>query len=101
MIRTLFSGLAKADPLDLDHNSCGVALERLAELAAAGWERRATAREPRLGEAVEAYRILGFQVHLEPFDPSVKSGNGCTVCFENPETAGLFKTIFTRKVAAR
>ena len=87
--------------MDSDHDSCGVASERLAELAGAGWERRATVSEPRLGEAAEAYQLLGFQVHLEPFDPSAKSGNGCTVCFENPETAGLFKTIFTRKGAAK
>ncbi len=97
MIWSTFSDSPGVKSPEPDHDSCGVAPQRLAELAAAGWERRATTNEPRLSEAVEVYRLLGFQVHLEPFDPSAKSGNGCTACFENPATAELFKTVFTRK----
>lgn len=53
--------------------------------------------EPRLGEAVEQYTALGFQVHLEPVDPAAcASGTGCTACFETPEVAAQFKIIFTR-----
>ncbi len=53
--------------------------------------------EPRLSEAVEQYRSLGFQVHLEPVDPAAcASGGGCAACFQEPAAAGKFKIIFTR-----
>lgn len=70
---------------------------REAELKAQGWARKFTADEPRLSEAVEEYRDLGFEVHLEPVDPDACQSEGqCTACFDNPEAARRFKVIFTR-----
>ena len=31
-----------------------------------GWSRRTTIDEPRLSEIVEEYKLLGFEVRLEP-----------------------------------
>ena len=95
-----FSDPGREIPLEADHNSCGVDPRQEAELAAAGWERRATVAEPRLSETADLYRTLGFQVHLEPFDPSAKSEGGCSACFDNPDVAKLFKTVYTRKCGA-
>ena len=36
------------------------------ELEREGWTRQFTVDEPRLSEAVEMYKLLGFEVHLEP-----------------------------------
>ncbi len=36
------------------------------DLKKEGWMRRFTADEPRLSEAVELYRSLGYEVHLTP-----------------------------------
>jgi len=53
--------------------------------------------EPRLSEAVEQYRSLGFEVHLEPVDPAACAGNGgCAACFQEPAVAEKLKIIFTR-----
>lgn len=71
--------------------------EREAELKARGWTKQFSADEPRLSEAVEEYRDLGFAVHLEPVDPKACQAEGqCTACFDNPEVARRFKVIFTR-----
>ena len=71
--------------------------QREAQLLAEGWVKQFMANEPRLGEAVEEYTALGFQVHLEPVDPAAcASESGCTACFEMPEVAAQFKIIFTR-----
>jgi hypothetical protein len=70
---------------------------REAELKAQGWTKQFTTDEPRLGEAVEEYRELGFAVHLEPVDPVACSSQGrCTACFDDPEMARRFKVIFTK-----
>lgn len=61
-------------------------------LKSEGWEKKLTIDEPRLSEAVEAYKEIGFEVHLEPFHPEEESS--CTVCMQgSPEK---FKTIYTR-----
>jgi hypothetical protein len=53
--------------------------------------------EPRLSEAVEEYRSLGFEVHLEDVDPQAcAASETCTACFEQPGAAARFKIIFTR-----
>lgn len=71
--------------------------EKKARLMAEGWVEQFMTDEPRLGEAVEEYRRLGFQVHLEPVDPAAcASEPGCAACFERPEVAARFKIIFTR-----
>ena len=65
---------------------------RDALLSAQGWTRRFSAGPPRLEEAVEGYRELGFEVLLEPVDTS--RGSGCTVCIiEHPDDV---KVIYTR-----
>ena len=65
-----------------------------AELTAQGWERQFSASEPRLSEAVEEYRALGFEVRVEPIDACPADGT-CTACLaENP---GLVKVIYTRQ----
>jgi len=62
------------------------------ELKKEGWEKRFSIDEPRLSEMVEEYRALGFEVHIEPFDPS---SEGCISCYEkSPER---YKTIYTRR----
>ena len=96
----IFSDPSCRTSTETDRNACGVNPLREAELSEAGWERRATADEPRLSDAAETYRALGFEVHLELFDPSAKGEGGCTSCFEHPDAAKLFKTIYTRKTKA-
>jgi len=55
------------------------------------------ADEPRLSEAVEEYRALGFEVRLEAVDPAACPGGAdCARCFAGPEAAARFKVIFTR-----
>jgi hypothetical protein len=75
---------------------------RLKELETQGWAMRFIAGEPRLTEAVGAYRDSGFEVHLEPL-PGEMSCNGCSeeeaegecrVCFNGHEDQ--CKLIFTR-----
>jgi hypothetical protein len=43
-----------------------VSKSREAELDKEGWTRQFMADEPRLSEAVELYKSLGFEVHFEP-----------------------------------
>jgi len=67
-----------------------------------GWRRQFVATEPRLSEAVEMYRELGFQVHLEPLPTPEKTSNGqsqgteikCRTCFEGSEDD--YRIIFTK-----
>ena len=64
-----------------------------ADLLASGWTRQFSASEPRLSEAVEAYREIGLEVKLEPVDVCPSDGT-CVACFaENPES---LKVIYTR-----
>ena len=65
------------------------------KLTQQGWEKKATYDEPRLSEMVEMYQEIGFEVHLEPFNPEHE--NGCTGCMQS--TPELYKTIYTRKKA--
>ena len=70
---------------------------REAQLRAEGWARQFMADEPRLSEATEEYRSLGFEVRLEPVDPvACASGSECRACLADPATAARFKVIFTR-----
>ena len=69
------------------------------ELIKAGWTKRFFAIEPRLSEAVELYRSMGFEVHLEPLPlvESVSANEGsqeCKPCFKGFEDQ--YKIIFTR-----
>jgi hypothetical protein len=67
-------------------------MTREEELQKQGWEKRFTMDEPRLSEMAEQYKELGFEVLLEPVDPSSEE---CTICI----TAALdrYKTIYTRR----
>jgi hypothetical protein len=65
------------------------------ELKARGWTRQFSASRPRLDEAVQEYRELGFEVLVEPVETSPSDG-ACTTCIaENPE---YVKVIYTRAV---
>ncbi|MCA1906017.1 MAG: hypothetical protein LDL11_05445 [Desulfarculus sp.] len=78
--------------------SCAAA--RQAQLLAQGWVKQFTADEPRLSEAVEEYRELGFEVHLEPLDPTAcATADGCAACLADPDLAARFRVIFTRRLA--
>lgn len=66
---------------------------REAELEKEGWTRQFTADEPRLSEAVEMYKLLGFEVHLEPIVPD-ESPEECAACLE--VMCDRYKTIYTR-----
>jgi len=71
-------------------------------LESQGWRRQFTAADPRLSEAVEMYKELGFQVHLEPLSTQEKSrnekardaGEKCRTCFERTEDQ--YSIIFTK-----
>ena len=63
------------------------------ELIARGWQKKSTYDEPRLSELVEAYREIGYDVHLEAFDPEDEPG--CTECMKSQ--ANRYKTIYIRK----
>lgn len=67
-------------------------MTREEELQKEGWEKRFTMDEPRLSEMAQQYRELGFEVLLEPVDPSSEE---CTVCI----TANLdrYRTLYTRR----
>lgn len=67
-------------------------MTREEELQKEGWEKRFTMDEPRLSEMAQQYRELGFEVLLEPIDPSSEE---CTVCI----TANLdrYRTLYTRR----
>lgn len=77
----------------------GERLKREDELIKGGWTRRFVANEPRLSEAIELYRFMGYEVHLEPLPPvdcdSVDEGSEeCRTCFKGFEDQ--YKVIYTR-----
>jgi hypothetical protein len=70
-------------------------------LEAEGWTRRFTAIGLRLGEVVELYRGLGYEVRLEPADASNTSEarlneEACARCL----VITLARTIYTRRTTA-
>lgn len=71
-----------------------------------GWVKQFVANEPRLSEAVDLYKELGFDVHLEPLPAGqecdtcagtegYQEKRECRVCFEGFEDQ--YKIIFTRR----
>ena len=66
-------------------------MSREEELKEEGWEKRFTIDEPRLSEAVEQYKQIGFEVLVEPVDAA--SGE-CTGCLSG--VSDRVKTIYTR-----
>jgi len=67
-------------------------MSREEELKKEGWEKRFTMDEPRLSEMADQYRELGFEVLLEPVDPSSEE---CTVCITT--NLDRYRTIYTRR----
>lgn len=71
-------------------------------LSAEGWRRRCVASPPRLSEAVETYRQLGFEVLLVPVlqECAAEGGAGaCTACFEADDDPDRSQVIYTRRKA--
>lgn len=68
---------------------------RREELESEGWELQSVLSEPRLSEAVELYREIGYEVRVFPFDPEEEGCNGCTDCLKD-STIGVF-AVYTRK----
>jgi hypothetical protein len=69
------------------------------ELVREGWTRRFVASEPRLNEALELYRSMGNEVHLEPLPPvdcdsAGEESEECRACFKGFENQ--YKIIYTR-----
>ncbi len=67
------------------------------ELKREGWMRQFTTDEPRLSEAVELYRSLGYEVHLEPAAFS-KENETCKECIQ--ANCQKCKTIYIRRKRA-
>ncbi|MGD2270655.1 MAG: hypothetical protein PVI06_09675 [Desulfobacterales bacterium] len=61
-----------------------------------GWQKKSTNDEPRLSELSEMYAEIGYDVHLEPFDPEEEPG--CTECMKLQ--ADRYKTIYIKKKSA-
>jgi hypothetical protein len=59
-----------------------------------GWQRMATASEPRLDEMIELYESLGYMVRLEDIDLE-SEGEECMECYK--AEPGKFKTIYVKK----
>jgi methyl coenzyme M reductase subunit D len=73
---------------------CGGGKEKEEELKKKGWARQFVTDEPRLSEAVELYRELGYEVHLE--DATMDEVNQiCANCL--PADCNNYKIIFIRK----
>ncbi len=84
-------------------------MTREESLESQGWTRQFVADEPRLTEAAEMYRELGFEVLLEPLsrEPECKRCEGteeqpqgeCRVCYQGVEDR--YRIIYTRPVQER
>jgi hypothetical protein len=62
-------------------------------LKSEGWVQQFTASGSRLQEAIENYRMLGFEVKTVPVKEVIQTD--CTVCFddENDDTVMIFTRI--------
>jgi len=74
--------------------NCPRGTSRDNELERQGWIRRFVADEPRLSEAVELYKSLGYEVRLEPavFDEMSEECKKCLLY----QDCDKYKTIYTR-----
>ena len=71
-----------------------VCRSRRKDLVDQGWNRRFTADEPRLSEAVESYKMLGLEVLVVP--GALGEEQECRSCFDVPGLEDKCKTIYTR-----
>ncbi len=62
------------------------------KLKAEGWTQQFTTSGTRLEEALENYRMLGFETKTVPIDQL--GCEGCTICFEDEDDKSVM--IFTR-----
>lgn len=62
-------------------------------LKSEGWIQQFTASGSRLQEAIDNYRMLGFEVKTVPMRELGQ--NGCAICFENENDETVM--VFTRK----
>ncbi len=72
----------------------------LAELERQGWVRQSVLSEPRLGEIVETYRSLGYEVLLIPVlvaCAAERKAGACTSCFEGDPEPERYQVVYTRK----
>jgi len=76
---------------------CGGDKSKEEELKRDGWMRQFTTDEPRLSEAVELYRSLGYEVHLEPSTFN-KDNEMCEACIQ--ADCQKYKTIYIRRETA-
>ena len=73
--------------------SCGGGSQKDEELSSRGWVRQFVADEPRLSEAVELYKSLGYEVRLEK--ASFEEINQiCKNCI--PADCSKYKTIYIK-----
>ena len=73
---------------------CGGGKSKEEELKREGWMRQFTTDEPRLSEAVELYRSLGYEVHLEPAAFN-EENETCKMCVQ--ADCQKHKTIYIRR----
>ncbi|MDH4221436.1 MAG: hypothetical protein OEV19_01690, partial [Candidatus Bathyarchaeota archaeon] len=64
------------------------------ELGEEGWVKQTTIGEPRLGEIVELYKSLGYEVRLEPVRLD-ELDEECRRCYESE--IDEVKTVYVRK----
>jgi hypothetical protein len=74
--------------------SCGGGSQREEELKRQGWIRQFVTDEPRLSEAVELYKSMGYEVRLE--QASFEEVNQiCKNCI--PAECSKYKTIYIKR----
>jgi len=73
--------------------SCSGGKRREEELKRRGWTKQFTTEEPRLSEAVELYKSLGYEVRLEPASFN-ETSEVCKTCLL--ADCSKYKTIYTR-----
>lgn len=64
-----------------------------AQLQKEGWIKRFVASEPRLSEAVELYKAIGFEVLVVPYRQDPQDST-CRTCMD--EAADTLRVIYTR-----
>jgi len=76
------------------NQECPKDISRDAELERQGWIRRFLTDEPRLSEAVELYKSLGYEVRMEPavFDETSEECKKCLLY----QDCDKYKTIYVR-----
>lgn len=75
---------------------CGGGKSKEEKLKRKGWVRRFATDEPRLSEAVELYRSLGYEVNLEPATFN-EENDLCKTCIQ--ANCKKYKTIYIRRKA--